>query len=132
MKKSLLIMLMGFLFFNTTYAQKYFGKAYTPTQNIDEYYNIEDIEKNYTVMGTTELGQGFRSLEKVQKKIIDLARLKGADAVVFKMEEETVSNSTSNTGTVNNKKKDMTTFNSGSVTTDIKQKKVYATFIKYK
>lgn len=132
MKKSLLIVLMGFLFFNTTYAQKYFGKTYAPTQNIDEYYNIEDIEKNYTVMGTTDLGQGFRSLEKVQKKIIDLARLKGADAVVFKMEEETISNSTSNTGSVNNKKKDLTTFNSGSVTTDIKQKKVYATFIKYK
>ena len=132
MKKSLLIMLMGFLFFNNSYAQKYFGKAYTPTQKIDEYYNIEDIEKKYIVMGTTELGQGFRSLEKVQKKIVDLARLKGADAVVFKMEEETISNSTSNTGSVNNKKKDMTTFNSGSVTTDIKQKKVYATFIKYR
>jgi len=72
---------------------------------IDEYYNIGDIEKNYTVMGTTDLAQGFRSLGKVQKKIVDLARLTGADAVVFKMEEETVSNSTSNTGSVIIKRK---------------------------
>lgn len=132
MKKSLLIVLIGFLFSNTINAQKYFGKSYAPTQKVDEYYDVNDIEKKYEVMGKTELGQGFRSLEKVQRKITDLAKLKGADAVVFNMEEETISNSQSNTGSVNHKKKDRSTFNSSTVTTDIKQKKVYATFIKYK
>lgn len=131
MKKTLLVVLMAFAL-NTVKAQKYFGKSYSPTQKVDEYYDLADIEKKYTVMGKTDLDKGFRSLEKVQKKIIDLARLKGADAVLFTIDEQTISNSTSNTGSINNKKEDKSTYNSSSVSTDIKQKKVYATFIKYK
>lgn len=134
MKKSILFLLVAFFLFNNSYAQQYFGKTYAPTQNVDEYYDTADVEKPYTVMGTTELGEGLRTIKKVQEKIIKLAKAKGADGVVFKIAEEVISTSTSDIGTINNqdKSKKNTTISAGSVSTTNKQKKVYATFIKYK
>lgn len=82
-------------------------------------------------MGKTELAQGFRSLEKSQQKIIELAKEKGADGVIFSMEEEVFATSNSSGGSINEKKKNKTTVASSSVTTDLKQKKIFATFIKY-
>lgn len=132
MKKLIFILLFGVLFFNTTHAQKYFGKSYAPTQNVDEYFDISDVEKEYTVMGKTELVQGFRSLEKSQQKIVSLAKKKGADGVIFSIEEEVYGTSNSSGGSVNEKKKKKTTVSSTSNTIDLKEKKIKATFIKYK
>jgi hypothetical protein len=132
MKKSVLSFLFAMLVFNTTYAQKYFGKTYPPTQVIDEYFDIADVAKGHTVMGKTELDKGFRSLEKTQAKIIDLARKKGADGVIFSMEEEVFGSSTSSGGTINQKKEKKATVSSSSTTMDLKEKKIRATFIKYK
>lgn len=132
MKKVMLIAFLGVFFFNMSYAQKYFGKTYTATQNVDEFYDLDDVEKEYTVMGKTELGKGFRSLEKTQQKIIDLAKEKGADGVVFSIEDEVYGTSSSSGGSVSEKKKNKTTVFSSSNTTDLKQKKISATFIKYK
>lgn len=132
MQKSILILLVGMLFYTTTYAQKYFGKTYQPTQNIDEYYDIADVTKAHTVMGKAELDKGFRSLEKTQAKIIELARKKGADGVIFSIEEEVYATSTSGGDVVNRKKEKKTTVSSNSTTMDLKEKTVKATFIKYK
>ena len=132
MKKSILVLLVAILAFNTAYAQKYFGKIYPATQVIDEYFDAADVLKEHTVMGKTELDKGFRSLEKTQAKIIDLARKKGADGVIFSMEEEVFATSTSNGGVINQKKEKKTTVSSNSTTTNLKEKKIKATFIKYK
>jgi hypothetical protein len=132
MKKSILFLLFGMLAFNTTYAQKYFGKTYPPTQMIDEYFDVADVNKEHTVMGKTELDKGFRSLEKTQAKIIDLARKKGADGVIFSMEEEVYGTSTSAGGSITQKKEKKATVSSNSTTMDLKEKKIRATFIKYK
>jgi len=132
MKKSMLVLLVAMLVFNTTYAQKYFGKTYPATQIIDEYFDAADVVKGHTVMGKTELDKGFRSLEKTQAKIIDLARKKGADGVIFSMEEEVYATTTSGGGVVNTKKDKKATVSSNSTTMDLKEKKVRATFIKYK
>ena len=132
MKKSILILLFAMLVYNTGFAQKYFGKTYTPTQNVDEYYDIVDVTKAYTVMGKTDLAQGLRSLEKTQAKIIELAKQKGADAVIFSMEEEVFATSNAGGGIVTQKKDKPAIVSSNSTTTNLKQKKVRATFIKYK
>jgi len=132
MKKSILILLFGILVFKTAHAQKYFGKTYPSTQVIDEYYDIADVTKEHTVMGKTELDKGFRSLEKTQAKIIELARKKGADGVIFTMEEEVFATSTSGGAVVNRKKEKKTTVTNNSTTMDLKEKKVRATFIKYR
>ncbi|MCL4639830.1 MAG: hypothetical protein M5Z89_12615, partial [Olivibacter sp.] len=86
----------------------------------------------YTVMGKTELAKGFRSLEKTQQKIIDLAKEKGADGIIFSIEEEVLGTSSSTGGSVNEKKKNKTTVVGSSTTMDLKEKKIRATFIKYK
>ena len=132
MKKVILILLSGMLFFSNTYAQKYFGKTYTPTQTVDQFYDIADVTKGYTVMGKTELDKGFRSLEKTQEKIIELAKKKGADGIIFTMEEEVFATTSSGSGTVSKKKENKATAFSNSTTTDLKEKKIRATFIKYK
>ena len=132
MKKSILILLFGILFLSNTYAQKYFGKTYTPTQTVDEFYAIADVTKGYTVMGKTELDKGFRSLEKTQAKIIELAKKKGADGVIFTMDDEVVATTSSGSGTVSTKKENKATGFSSNTTTDINEKKIRATFIKYK
>jgi hypothetical protein len=132
MKKSILILLLGMLVFNRAHAQKYFGKTYPSTQVVDEYYDIADVTKGHTVMGKTELDKGFRSLEKTQAKIIELARKKGADGVIFTMEEEVFATSTSGGAVVNRKKEKKTTVTNNSTTMDLKEKKVRATFIKYR
>lgn len=120
------------LFFNVTYAQKYFGKTCSPTQNVDQFFDIADITREHTVMGKTELAKSFRSLEKTQEKIIALAKEKGADGVIFSIEEEVYATSTSSGGSVSQKKEKKATVSSSSTTTDLKEKKIRATFIKYK
>jgi hypothetical protein len=132
MKKLILILVFGVFFLSSACAQKYFGKTYTSTQVIDQFFDASDVTKGYTVMGKTELGKGFRSLEKTQEKIIDLARKKGADGVIFTMEEEVYATSNSGSGTVTQKKEKNATVFSNSTTTDLKEKKIRATFIKYK
>ena len=62
----------------------YVGKSYAPTANVDIYFSLEDVKGEYEVMGhlTATAGE-FTSSEKMQEKIIEKAREKGADAVVI-------------------------------------------------
>lgn len=131
MKKTVLILVVSVLFFNFAQSQKYFGKSYPTTQHIDEFYDITDVKKAYTVMGKTEMAKGFRSLEKCQLKIIEIAKNKGADGVIFSIEEEVYGTSNSNSATSYDKKKNKTTATSSGTTVDLKEKKIKATFIKY-
>ena len=131
MKKTLSILFVGILYFNTTHAQKYLGKSYPSTETVDEYFDSSDVKKSYTVMGKAELLKGFRSLEKAQEKIIKVAKQKGADGVIFSMEEEIYGTSSSSGVNVNGKKKEKTTASSNTTTTDMKQTKIKATFVKY-
>lgn len=131
MKKTILILLVGILYFNTTHAQKYLGKSYPATETVDEYFDRSDIKKSYTVMGKAELIKGFRSFEKSQQKIIKLAKQKGADGVIFSSEEEVYGTSSSSGVNVNGTKKEKITASSNTTITDMKQTKIKATFVKY-
>ena len=131
MKKSILLLAFVIFVLHTASAQKYFGKSYERTQHIDEYFDASDVKKSHSVMGKTELLQGFRSLEKSQEKIIELAKKKGADGVIFSLVEEIYGSSSSGSGTIKESKKNKTTASSSSATVDLTQKKILATFIKY-
>lgn len=62
----------------------YVGKSYNPTSNVDIYFSLEDVKGSYEVMGhLTATAGSFTSSEKMQEKIIEKAREKGADAVVI-------------------------------------------------
>lgn len=131
MKKLVFFLLLGILYCNSSYSQKYFGKSYPETQVIDQYFDDGDVKKSYILMGTAELDQGFRSLEKCQDKLVNFARKKGADGVIFVVEEEIYGSSTSGGVTVNEKKKGKTRASTSSSTVDLKKKTIKAKLIKY-
>jgi len=62
----------------------YVGKEFEPTNTVDVYFSQEEIEKEYTVIGYA-IGSGgdFVSNDKVQKKLIEEAKSKGADAILI-------------------------------------------------
>ena len=61
----------------------YVGDEFTPTNNVDVYYSEKAIQKNYDLIGHG-LGSGFWvKNRKIQKKLIDEAKLKGADAILI-------------------------------------------------
>lgn len=134
MKKSANLVLLIFLVMGLLAAcssPKYFGKTYSPTTNIDIYLAKEDVKKNFTTMGTTDIGKGFGSLESAQQKVIELGKAKGADGVIMVLTEEVVTTSQTGTGVVTQSKKKNVIGTSSASSTDIKQKKIMATFIKY-
>lgn len=115
----------------TSCAPSYFGKTYAPTQNVDVYFDAADIKRAHEIMGTTDVGQGFNSLNAVQQKVIELGKAQGADGVVMKLTEEVTGSQKSDFGNMKNGSKN-NTYTGGSITTNIKTKKVQATFVKYK
>jgi len=60
------------------------NKEYEPTNSIDIYFSKEEIEKEYTVIGyAVGSGSSYVSNDKIQKKLIDEAKNKGADAILI-------------------------------------------------
>ncbi len=62
----------------------YVGKSYDPTDQVEVYYSEQDISREYTVMGhAVGGGQLLVSTGKIQNKLIEKAKSKGADAVLI-------------------------------------------------
>lgn len=108
----------------------YLGKSYEPTTNVDLYLDEADVRTDYEVMGEvtleTDAGMDFAvSSEKMQEKVMEVAREKGADGVILgSLEKRMAGESTSTTET----SKRTTTS-----TTEIQEKKtVKARLIKYR
>lgn len=114
----------------------YVGKSYAPTSNVDIYFSLEDVKGSYEVMGhlTATAGE-FTSAEKMQEKIIEKAREKGADAVViigldtYIKDGGTSWTETTETERTDDGKKTTTT---GSESNNIEEmKEITARFLKY-
>jgi hypothetical protein len=64
----------------------YLGKSYTPTQNVDLFFDEHDIKKEYEVMGVMK-NEGseleYSDLDAIKKAMIEKARENGADALLF-------------------------------------------------
>ncbi len=61
----------------------YVGHEYGPTQEVDIYYSETAIEKEYELIGHG-LGTGFWvKNKKIENKLIEEAREKGADAILY-------------------------------------------------
>jgi hypothetical protein len=62
----------------------YVGNSFDPTTTVDVYFSENEIEKEYTVMGHA-LGTGqWVSIDKIQTKLIEEAKGKGADAILIR------------------------------------------------
>jgi len=115
----------------------YVGKQFSPTVDVDIFFAMDDVEREYEVMGhLTATANDIVSAEKMQEEILKKAREKGADAVVIlgldryatsapASWSETTKTEETGTGT-----KTTTTGSSSSGTEE--KKEIRATFLKYR
>jgi len=79
--------LVSFLFlFSCTTEIQYIGASGTPTTEIEVFTNPGSIGKSYKEIGKGFLRYGYlgpRGLEKIQQKVVEKAKQKGADAVLI-------------------------------------------------
>jgi hypothetical protein len=62
----------------------YLGSSLAPTEHVDVYVEASAIKKPYTIIGKGyPLHFTYNALTKLQKKVVETAREKGADAVLF-------------------------------------------------
>lgn len=69
----------------------YLGNSYPASKNVDVFVDASAIKKGYTIIGKGYMEYGYLSpgpeakkrIEKMQKKAIETARHKGADAILF-------------------------------------------------
>ncbi len=75
----------------------YYGRSYNPTYNVDIYFRENDVAEANEIMGKLvyEVSAKKRS-EKVQKKLMNEGKRKGADAIIF--DDITLTNTGSKTG----------------------------------
>ena len=80
----LLILIIFFAIIGCTASVNYVGEEYEPTTSVDVYFSEDEIEKEYTIMGHA-IGSGgdLISNEDIQNKLVEVAKSKGADAIVI-------------------------------------------------
>jgi hypothetical protein len=115
----------------------YIGEEYAPTTQVDMYFSEADVTQDFHVMGHLVATAGdIVSAEKMQKKIMEKAREKGADAVIILGLERYTSGQSTNyhekSVTKDDKDKTKTTTSGSSSTSSEEKKEIRATFIKYK
>lgn len=115
----------------------YVGEEYPPTSHVDIFFSLDDVERDYKMMGHMVASAGdIVSAEKMQKKMLEKAREKGADAIVilglerYQSGEKTTYRETSETKPKKGKIKTTTT---ATTSTSAEEKKeITATLLKYK
>jgi hypothetical protein len=72
------------IFSSCTTTIDYLGRSYAPTKDPDLYVSGESIERPYKIVGKgyAHLRAFGRSPERIQQKILEKAKSKGADAVL--------------------------------------------------
>ena len=116
---------------------QYVGRSYTPTTNVDLFFSPNDVKKEYEVMGKID-GKAFpfTDFQKIQDKVIEEAKKRGADGVIISgMGEEVINTSKNTTTTSSGEQKDQSwNATTSTVTTTNNQtvKVLRADFIKYK
>ena len=115
----------------------YIGREYPPTTHVDIFFSLDDVEQEYEVMGhIVATGNELVSAEKIQEKMLETAREKGADAIVILGFERYTSGESSRyretTETSERKGKTRETTTAVTKTTAEEKKEVQATLVKYK
>jgi len=59
----------------------YVGKSYEKTDQIDIYFDENEISKNYEIIGQA-IGEGGR-MKKIQERLIKKAKNEGADGIII-------------------------------------------------
>lgn len=81
MTKHLSIAILASLLLLSCNPIRYIGTSYPPTNNVDVYYSAHDVKKEYEVIGKAR--NVGNNLQKNQNKIIDEAKKRGADGIIY-------------------------------------------------
>jgi len=81
---TMLALAVGTMFLSACVSTDYVGQSYTPTESIDVFYSMDDVERPHTVMGkiTATAVDGWDSQSMVEE-LKNQALAKGADALVI-------------------------------------------------
>jgi hypothetical protein len=111
----------------------YIGRSYPPTTRVDLFFSEADVKADYEVMGRVVAhANDIVSAEKLQRKIIEKAQAKGADAVVIEGLERYKSGETTTYSEDTKEKKRGTSTTGSASTSSTMEKQINATFLKYK
>ena len=82
------VLLFSLLSASCAVRMNYLGSSYPPTEQVDVYVDASAIKRPYTVIGKAYPEYaGYAELvyttEKLQEKVVEIARQKGANAVLF-------------------------------------------------
>ena len=115
----------------------YVGREYPPTERVDLYFSMDEVEREHEIMGhVVASADDIVSAGKMQEKIMEEARKKGADAVVILgLERYRAGETTSYTENTTTKetKKGLKSSTTATTSTSVKEKKeIQGTFLKYK
>ena len=62
----------------------YLGDTYTSKENLDVFYDINDVTNNYVVIGQMTHDKFIDyDLDIIKKEMVSKAKMNGADAIVF-------------------------------------------------
>ena len=116
---------------------KYLGKSYAPTTDPELFFRDADVPADFEQMGKLEVQMpDSKKMDKIQKKLVDIAASKGADAVMIdNFDMETGGFTTVQSGAKNKKKGDDNDFSYGATAGKTKVDKnivVQATLLKFK
>ncbi|HEY0042627.1 MAG TPA: hypothetical protein VGB71_18260 [Flavisolibacter sp.] len=88
MKQVYTALFLSIVFTSCVTRISYLGSSSTPTQNVDVYVDASAIKRPYTIVGKAfpeyaGYSQWLNKTDKLQEKVVEVARKKGADAVLF-------------------------------------------------
>lgn len=88
-KKYLSLAILASLFLMSCDSVRYIGTSYPATDHVDIYYSAHDVKKEYEVIG--KASNAGSNLQKNQNKIINEAKKRGADGIIYSDMQRTTS-----------------------------------------
>lgn len=111
----------------------YYGREYTPTQNVDIFFRESDVTEPNEIMGKVTLEMSAKkSSDKIQRKLMKRAKSKGADALIFDNISLTTTGSTTGAASAGTARRGWFFGIFGSKTKYDKGQQVSGTLLKYK
>jgi hypothetical protein len=84
MRKLLFVLTLSTLLIACAKPYKYLGRAYVPTPVVKLYFREADVVEPYEVMGKLDVAlPSNMNMNKIQSKVMAIARSKGADALII-------------------------------------------------
>jgi hypothetical protein len=135
MKSMLPIFILCLFILSCSHKLQYIGRTYGPSSNVEIFFTPNDIPKDFEVMGKVQT-PGTNRYQKMQVRIMDEAKKRGADAILISEVVQENSGLAGNSITTSNGMRTGKTWSGTSATiatfANLSYRSLYVDFIKYK